>query len=502
MPKPSPRRLPFRLPFALPSRFFLFLLLLLPPLLLLLHASRSFYHSVVCPVSLSRLLNIPSFHNRTLPLTPATCLHHAARFSPLLAFYLASDHPTCTLRPSATRLRAALAQHTAALPPTVPPTLTPTLQLVRRPDVLVVQFTEPVSPAYVKEAVARANDFAVIVLLPTDLQPRSRQVAAERVATLLRAAHDVLDVRMIVDQAAAEDDHLALAASASHLLLDGSPFAGLAALVAEGTLLHSAAMDKYMRENSFKWMLKNGTFPAWGDPEPPRRALLYGMGRVAETCCTFEAFGAGDGQKVLCRNARSIVSTAASPGCWVLSVGCNGKWSFEQDIVNKTSCQVHTFDCTGTWPVPPDIKKRVTLHKLCLGVDGDPNPDFRGWNELIGLGSKLSGLGEARMPSVAKMDIEGFEFPVLTALVADGSDELLPEQIAVEVHSNTGRPVGPPYIRAPSNQTNMVSKETIGDLFKNLSTRGYKLVHRADNPFCPHCSEVTLLRDVGLPEVH
>ena len=48
----------------------------------------------------------------------------------------------------------------------------------------------------------------------------------------------------------------------------------------------------------------------------------------------------GDGGKVLCDLA------ALRPPCLIYSLGSNGDYSFEQDMLRRTRCHVHTFDCT------------------------------------------------------------------------------------------------------------------------------------------------------------
>lgn len=186
------------------------------------------------------------------------------------------------------------------------------------------------------------------------------------------------------------------------------------------------------------------------------------------TCCKFEPFGYGDGQKIVCANARQF----SGPGCWVVSLGCNGHWEFERDIVKRTNCFVHTFDCTGDWDVPKDLKDRVQLHKVCIGTKEDDRKEYVPWETIVSY--------EKGMPAMLKMDVEGFEFPVMQEMVL-GNAKLFPEQIAVEVHATKAK------------------TEFIASLFANLTSKGFHLVHRADNPFCASCSEVTLVRDSGLP---
>lgn len=73
-------------------------------------------------------------------------------------------------------------------------------------------------------------------------------------------------------------------------------------------------------------------------------------------------------------------------------------------------------------------------------------------------------IGVPRYPALAKMDIERSELAIIREMLILGKGEELPEQFAMEVHS-----------------------------------LGYKLVHRADNPYCTYCSEVTLVKNDRLP---
>ena len=87
------------------------------------------------------------------------------------------------------------------------------------------------------------------------------------------------------------------------------------------------------------------------------------------------------------------------------------------------------------------------------------------------------------------MDIEGFEFDVLGAML---ETSLLPEQIGMELHYKTRFRELPWFGRYKS-------AGEIG-LFMDMLYRrgGYHLTDRNDNPFCKHCTEVVLTRVVGL----
>jgi hypothetical protein len=96
------------------------------------------------------------------------------------------------------------------------------------------------------------------------------------------------------------------------------------------------------------------------------------------------SFGANDEEKRVCGNL-NVDSSRIDKKCTVISIGSNGHWSFERDIISKTECQVETFDCTGTWEVPADLLNRVTLHNICIGpadkIDGDRK--YNQWDSIL-----------------------------------------------------------------------------------------------------------------------
>lgn len=117
-----------------------------------------------------------------------------------------------------------------------------------------------------------------------------------------------------------------------------------------------------------------------------------------------------------------------------MSVGSRGKWGFERAVVERTSCKVHTFDCTGDWDIPEDLKGKVFLHKLCLGDKRETRPikerivgEFRPMNDLIEIGSLDSGFKNIVLPSFAKLDIEGYEFMAIRAMLEQEDKSMIPD---------------------------------------------------------------------------
>ena len=162
-----------------------------------------------------------------------------------------------------------------------------------------------------------------------------------------------------------------------------------------------------------------------------------------------------------------------SEDCVVVSVGSENIWHFEQAVFTHTRCRVHVFDCTTLnnvslttevaggrrlsnrhaaqefggreWAVPSALRSRVQLHRKCLG-----KPQYKTWGHQLGTEHIISwpqlldliGLGR-RPPALLKIDCEGCEVQLFRELMDSQQQDLLPEQIAVELHSSlridTGR---------------------------------------------------------------
>lgn len=427
------------------------------------------------PYDLPSLLSVPSYTRPTPPDLPARAarLAHAYPTSLLARLLSVPAAPACAARPHPPHLRAALSAWRAARRPVQHEAL------VRRNDTLVVLVhAEPrrteVDAPFLRQVRHRAALFRTVLLVVCvahggDVSHARRDVAAVREA--LRGER----LRIVLHSTRQVDEDVFLFHAARNLMVHRGDMAALAALVCDGTVFYTDALDEYLKQNQFKWMLKDGR-PAVDPEETVPTQMWRAMGPVQPTCCNFEGFGHGDGEKIVCANSKTFASNA----CWILSLGCQGKWSFERDIVKRTNCKIHTFDCTGTWPVPAELQGRVTLHKTCLGKDDDPREDFVGWNRVIAMGATK---GARKMPALVKMDIEGYEFPVLQALLDRGHESVLPQQLAIEMHAYKATPV------------------FMSQLFDNFTRRGYSLVHRADNPWCAHCTEITVNRNMDLPDV-
>ena len=148
------------------------------------------------------------------------------------------------------------------------------------------------------------------------------------------------------------------------------------------------------------------------------------------------------GSYVITPTTRGSIVPKNEDKCIVYSLGSNNQWEFELDVLEKTPCEVHTFDCTGRfsrYQVPQN--PRLTFHHVCLtAYPRDPsappakkNMVGKSWT-LLEMQQKL---GHKRI-DLLKIDVEGSEiglfrsWPQLEHL-EESEQLLMPMQILVEV---------------------------------------------------------------------
>lgn len=185
----------------------------------------------------------------------------------------------------------------------------------------------------------------------------------------------------------------------------------------------------------------------------------------------FESFGKGDGEKHICGSMRD-------DDCVVISIGSHNEWDFELAIIRKyPNCRVHTFDCYTRSVVPPSIQKQVSFHPICAGVKDQVvnGRQFMSW------GSIVKTIGLQKPPTAMKMDIEGFEWTVIPAIIK--ANVMVPESFSFELHYDTS------IMDVPWKGRKRTSAE-IGLFMELLYSLGYALVDRHDNAKCNSCSEI------------
>ena len=181
--------------------------------------------------------------------------------------------------------------------------------------------------------------------------------------------------------------------------------------------------------------------------------------------------------------------------CIVYSIGGNNEWQFELDVLEKTPCEVHTFDCTGDierFQVPEN--DRLHFHHICLGTENKVTETGEFWTL-----DKMTKTFKHEKIDLFKMDIEGYEFPIFQSwpLRSDRHYDtaVLPMQVLVEFHVQTHMPElswhRKHYWKTASDLVNIQ---------ESLLKMGYVTVNRDNNRRCHHCTELTLVR-ARCPEV-
>ena len=104
--------------------------------------------------------------------------------------------------------------------------------------------------------------------------------------------------------------------------------------------------------------------------------------------------GDTDGGKWLC----NLDALRAAPGCIIYSLGSNGDFSFEIEMLVETSCEIYTFDCTVSdarlAKVLPGLDKRIHYNSVCLGERNFVDPQRR---KFATLPSIVKSLGHKRI---------------------------------------------------------------------------------------------------------
>lgn len=126
----------------------------------------------------------------------------------------------------------------------------------------------------------------------------------------------------------------------------------------------------------------------------------------------------------------------AGEKCVAYSIGSNNVWNFEEYMHADSDCTIETFDCTCNMSIPEAIQGRTRAHPYCLGPISSTNDRGEKFMTLADL-NKL--LGREKGPDYYKMDIEGYEWAMMRALVKDADlkadvEAHLPLQVYAEWH--------------------------------------------------------------------
>lgn len=197
-------------------------------------------------------------------------------------------------------------------------------------------------------------------------------------------------------------------------------------------------------------------------------------------------------------------------GCIIYSIGSNNEFGFERALLNRTVCDIHTFDCTGLstrFTMKPDTP-RSHFHHVCLSHEYAPRPklacmdDQQICGEMKTLPQLQKQLNHTSI-ALLKIDVEGFEVPLFRSWWVGNETVYMPTQILAELHYNTlkdfaaqiGSEWRKKYKFDHSNRIGLIQNAAeLLQLNQFLMEMGYIVTYKENNRFCRSCTEVTLVR--------
>lgn len=139
----------------------------------------------------------------------------------------------------------------------------------------------------------------------------------------------------------------------------------------------------------------------------------------------------GDGGKFVCG-----IQTFG-PECLVYSVGSNLDDSFERDVRNSTTCEIHTFDPTINMSLltPAAHAFNYTAHSVGLAA----TESRFAYGVVRPLSAILHSLGHTnRFLSILKVDCEGCEYEAFKSVFQDCAEgKLRIGQLQIELHNSS-----------------------------------------------------------------
>lgn len=206
----------------------------------------------------------------------------------------------------------------------------------------------------------------------------------------------------------------------------------------------------------------------------------------------------------------TFITTPLSSSCEMISIGSNGEWGFEESISKTTHCETHTFDCTlpNHEPNKPDIST-IHFYPTCISHKYKKIEEGGNTRTYLTYAQTVEKAGLIHPPTLLKMDVEGFEYDVLTQMLVDSSPhlqkekndtsadtggnnaiekEMLPQQISVELHYAT-RMFDLPWM---GRQRTAAEVALFAGMMYNLG--GYVMVHAKYMMGCDSCAEVLFVR--------
>jgi hypothetical protein len=133
-----------------------------------------------------------------------------------------------------------------------------------------------------------------------------------------------------------------------------------------------------------------------------------------------------DGGKVLC-NWETLRHKCSTKGAIMYSIGVRGDISFEEDLVNKTTCPVYAYDPT----VPGLPVAAGNIHFSRVGLGASDTEQMEGY-PLKTLGTLMAANGHDHI-DLLKVDCEGCEWKTFQQLVHQGTLNSV-DQLLIELH--------------------------------------------------------------------
>lgn len=203
---------------------------------------------------------------------------------------------------------------------------------------------------------------------------------------------------------------------------------------------------------------------------------------VGPACKNLKRFGPAhdhDQSKQVCGSGS--IQSAAEDGneCLVVSLGSNNKWDFEEAVFDTLPCRILTFDCTSKDTMPDRIRSRTTFYNFCVDREdrlGEKRHKYMTWQTL------MKNANIRRRPDILKIDIEGYEYSVLPAILAV-PQSLQPHQILMEMHADD----------AWTGKKLKTAGEMVG-FVRNIYDAGYRFTYVDKWTFCAHCREVVAVK--------
>jgi len=133
----------------------------------------------------------------------------------------------------------------------------------------------------------------------------------------------------------------------------------------------------------------------------------------------------GDGGKWVC--GMELLEKKSS--CVIYSFGISGETSFEQEMLERTKCELFGYDASVSGiSASQDYGKRVHFNKLWGGDEVSETTTT--------IGEAMRKNGHTKI-DLLKVDIEGSEFKLLKQVIDEFGDELPFTQLLLEIHMNT-----------------------------------------------------------------